>query len=221
MRRATGAAQPRGAGVGRAGPSALGGGPSGRSAGGGRGQEPGEERIFLAHRLVADDGHFVVAWSSHQGDDPAALEEAEDALAGALDQLLDVLLGRRGRGVEHLPLAVAVWRVQTVEEEDVQMGVKAEVTVGAMDDGHGAGLAGGQAALGVPPSVPRGYGVREDAYHLTQQFPVEGEREAQGERHGTTVGTQGKEDPASAANWFKALAHGDPNIVRPGECQVA
>jgi len=28
----------------------------------------------------------------HEGDDPATLEEAEDALAGTLDNLLDVLL---------------------------------------------------------------------------------------------------------------------------------
>ncbi|HJX62708.1 MAG TPA: hypothetical protein VJ860_02015, partial [Polyangia bacterium] len=48
-----------------------------------------------------------------EGDDPATLEEAEDALAGALDDLLDILLRGCGRGMEYLALAVSVWRVNT------------------------------------------------------------------------------------------------------------
>jgi hypothetical protein len=85
--------------------------------------------------------------------------------------------------VEDLPLGVLARSVDAVEEEDVQMGVKAEVTVGALDDGHGAGLASRQATLDVPAPIPRGYGIREDAHHLAQQLSVEREREAQRERH--------------------------------------
>jgi hypothetical protein len=62
--------------------------------------------------------------------------------------------------------------------------VEPEVAVGTLDDGHGTGLTGGQAAYNVPPLVPRGYGVHEDADNLAEEFSVEGEGEAQGERHG-------------------------------------
>jgi hypothetical protein len=95
---------------------------------------------------------------------------------------LDLVLRGRGRGVEHLALAVAVRRVHTVQENGVQMRVEPQVTVGALNDGHGAGLAGRQAAVNVAAPIPPCHGVREDAHHLTEQFPVEGEREAQRER---------------------------------------
>jgi hypothetical protein len=64
------------------------------------------------------------------------------------------------------------------------MRIEPQVTVGALDDCHGAGLAGRQAAVDVPPPIPPRHGVREDAHYLTEQFPVEGERESQGKRHG-------------------------------------
>jgi len=75
----------------------------------------------------------------------------------------------RGRGVEHLAptiapfgdfgttpapahparcaRALAIRRVHTVEEDGVKMRVEPEVAVGALDDRHGAKLAGGQAAV--------------------------------------------------------------------------
>jgi len=65
----------------------------------------------------------------------------------------------------------------------VQMRIEAQIAVCALDDGYGASLAGRQATQGVPPQIPAGHGVREDAHHLSQQLPVEGERETQGERH--------------------------------------
>src|SRR5450759_2032328 len=98
--------------------------------GGGRGQEPGQERIFLGQGVVADDGHFTVARRGHQGDDSAALEEAEDALAGASHQLLDLLLRGRWRRVEHPTLAVTVGGVAAVEKDGVKMWIQPEITVG-------------------------------------------------------------------------------------------
>jgi hypothetical protein len=85
--------------------------------------------------------------------------------------------------VKHLALAVAVWRVQAVEENGVQMRVEAEVAVGALDDRHGARLASRQATIDMPPPIPPRDCVREDSHYLTEQFPVEREWEAQGERH--------------------------------------
>jgi hypothetical protein len=48
----------------------------------------------------------------HKGDDPAALQKPQDALADPQGELLDVFLAGRWRRVEHQPLAVAVgpWR---------------------------------------------------------------------------------------------------------------
>jgi hypothetical protein len=83
--------------------------------------------------------------------------------------------------VEHLAPTIAIGRVHTVEEDGVKMRVEPEVAVGALDDRHGAELAGGQTAVDVSPSVPGRHRVREDAHHLTEQLSVEREREAQGE----------------------------------------
>ena len=101
------------------------------------------------------------------------------------------MLRGRGRWVKHLALAVAIRRVHAVEKNGVKMRIEPQITVGALDDGHGAGLAGRQAALDVPPFVPGGDCVRENAHHLTKQFPVEGEGEAQRERHGQHELTDG------------------------------
>src|SRR5450759_1264139 len=87
---------------------ALVGGTSRRCTGGSSREQSRQERILLAHGLVADDGHFTVAWGGHEGDGPAALEEAEDALARATHDVLDLLLRGRGRRVEHLALPIAV-----------------------------------------------------------------------------------------------------------------
>jgi len=125
-----------------------------------------------------------VPQSGHEGDHSAALEEAEDALAGTTYDGLDLLLRGRGRRVEHVTLAIAVWRVDAVEKSGVKVRVEPEVAVGALDDRHGAGIASRQAAVGVATAVPSSNGVGEDAHHLTQQFSVEREREAQRERHG-------------------------------------
>jgi hypothetical protein len=114
MRTATGAAKPRGAGVGRVGPSALVGGTSGWCSGRGGGQQLGQERILLAHGLVADDGHFAIAWRGDEGDDPSALKEAQDTLAGTTNDGLDLLLRGRWRWVEHPALAIAVGRVHAI-----------------------------------------------------------------------------------------------------------
>jgi len=70
----------------------------GRCAGSGRGQQLGQERIFFSHRLVGHDGDFTVARGRHEGDDTAAVEEAENALARVLDDFLDLLLRGPWRG---------------------------------------------------------------------------------------------------------------------------
>ena len=55
---------------------------------------------MVAHRLVADNGYLTVARCGHRRDDPAPLEEAQNALAGALDDGLYVLLGEAWCWVE-------------------------------------------------------------------------------------------------------------------------
>ena len=133
------------------------------------------------------------------------MKEAEDALARATHEGLDLLLRGRGRGVEHLALAIspfgdfgpapapthparfaralAVRRVHTVEKDGVKVRVEPEVAICALDDRHGAGLASRQTAVDMPPPIPPRHGVREDAHDLAEQLPVEREREAQGEGH--------------------------------------
>jgi hypothetical protein len=49
--------------------------------------------------------------------------------------------------VEHETLAVAVRRVQSIEEDCVNVGVAAQVAVGALDDGNRAVLAVGNASI--------------------------------------------------------------------------
>jgi hypothetical protein len=85
--------------------------------------------------------------------------------------------------VEHLTFAVAVGRVDAVEKRHVKMRRKAQVAVGALDDGHRTGLAGWQAAVSVAFLVPGRDRVGEDTQNLAEQFPVEGERKAQREGH--------------------------------------
>jgi hypothetical protein len=111
MRMATGAAKPREAGVGRAGPSAFVGGTGGRRTGSGSREQPGQERVFLAHGFVGNDGDLTVAWRGHKGDDTTTLKEAEDALARTTHELLNLVLRRRGRWVEYLAFAISVRRV--------------------------------------------------------------------------------------------------------------
>jgi hypothetical protein len=149
-----------------------------RCSGGGRFQEPGQERVFLAHGLVAHDGDLTVvpqglrdgqptlptprasrspvAGCGHEGDDPATLEEAEDALTRALDDLLDILLRGCGRGMEHLALAVSVWRVNTLEKQAVKVGVAPEVAGGAMNGGDRAALAARKSAVSLALVIPFG-----------------------------------------------------------------
>ena len=92
-----------------------------RGAGGGGGQQASQERIFLAHGFVGDDGDLTVAGRGDEGDDPSTLEEAEDALAGARDDGKDVLLGKFRRRVEDGGTAVAPRGVYAVELEHMKM----------------------------------------------------------------------------------------------------
>jgi hypothetical protein len=136
----------------------------------------GQQRIFLAHGLVAHDGHFAIppfgdfgttrapthparcaralARCGLKRDDPTPLKEAQDALARATHDGLDLLLRGRGRRVEHLASAVDIWPIDTVEKNPVKMWIESEVAVGALDDGHGAGFAGRQAAVDMAPPIP-------------------------------------------------------------------
>jgi hypothetical protein len=143
-------------------------GAGGRCSSGGGGQQPGQERILLAQGFVGDDGDLTVAGRGHKGDHPAALEEAQDALAGALDDLLNILLSWGWRGMEHLTLAVAVWRVNTVEKQAVKVRVAAEVAGGAMNGGDRAALAARKSAVRLALAIPPPHGVGEDAQDLAQ-----------------------------------------------------
>ena len=80
-----------------------------------------QERIFLAHGLVGDDGDLTVAGRGDEGEDPATLEEAEDALTCARDDGKDVLLGKFRRRVEDGRTAVAARGVAAIELEDMKM----------------------------------------------------------------------------------------------------
>jgi hypothetical protein len=159
-------------------------GAGGRRTGGGGGQQPGQERILLSQGFVGDDGDLTVAGCGDEGDDPAALKEAEDALAGALDDLLDILLRGRGRGVKHLALAVSVGRIDTVEEAAMKVGVAAEVAGGTMNGGDRAALAARKSAVSLALAIPSRHGVGEDAQDLAQQCAVEREGKAQREGDG-------------------------------------
>jgi hypothetical protein len=65
----------------------------------------------------------------------------------ALDNLLDILLRGSGRGMEHLTLALAVWRENTVEKQAVNMGGAPEVAGGAMNGADRAALAAGKSGV--------------------------------------------------------------------------
>ena len=163
---------------------ALVGRASRRRTGGGRSQQLGQERIFLAYRLVGHHGDLTVARRGHQGDDPAPLEETEDALAGALDDGLDVLLGKSRRRVEDGRTAVAPRGVRSIELENVIVRGEPQIAVGALDHGDGAAFAVRDAPLRHALAVVGRHGVGEDAQDLAQQFPVESQRKTQRKGHG-------------------------------------
>jgi hypothetical protein len=87
------------------------------------------------------------------------------------------------RRVEHETLSVPIRRVQSVEEDCVNVRVTAEVAVGALDDGNRAVLAAGNASIRQAHAVVGRHGVDEDAQDLAQEFPVEGQGKSQRERH--------------------------------------
>jgi hypothetical protein len=90
---------------------ALVGPTGGRGAGRGRCQQLREQRIFLTHGLVGHHRHLTIARYAHQRDDPAPLQEAQNALARALNHLLNIMLARSRRWVEHLTLAITIWGI--------------------------------------------------------------------------------------------------------------
>jgi len=61
------------------------------------------------------------------------------------------------------------------------MWIEPQIAVGALDDGHGAGFAGRQAALDMAPPIPSVYSVDEDAHHLSQQGSIERKGKSQRE----------------------------------------
>lgn len=115
----------------------------------------------------------ALAWRGHEGDDPAARKEAEDSLARARDDLLDILLRGRRRGMEELALAVYGRRVNAVEKQAVEVGRAAQVALGAMNGGDRAALAVGKSAVSLTLAIPPGHGIGEDAQDLAKEFSVE------------------------------------------------
>ncbi len=71
--------------------------------------------------------------------------------------------------MEHLPLAVPIWCIDTVEKQAVKVGVAAEVAGGAMNGGDRAALAAGKTAVGLALAIPLRHSVGEDAQHLAQE----------------------------------------------------
>ena len=49
------------------------------------------------------------------------------------------------------------------------MWIEPQIAIGALNDGHGAGFTGRQAARYVTLAVPPGDGIHEDAHHLSEQ----------------------------------------------------
>jgi hypothetical protein len=49
----------------------------------------GQQRIFFIGGVVANHVDLAVSWRGHEGNDPALLEEAQDTLAGPLDDGLE------------------------------------------------------------------------------------------------------------------------------------
>jgi hypothetical protein len=70
-----------------------------------------------AHGLVAHDGHFAISRCGLKRDDPTPLKKPQDALARALHHLVDVLLTRPRRRVEHLAFPVDVRRIHTIQKK--------------------------------------------------------------------------------------------------------
>jgi hypothetical protein len=65
---------------------------------------------FVADGVVPYHVYFAVPGRGHEGDNPASLEEAQDALAGPLDHSLELVLRRswgrvkqRGQTVQEFP----------------------------------------------------------------------------------------------------------------------
>jgi hypothetical protein len=142
------------------------------------------------------------------------LEETEHALARTNHEDLDLVLFGRRRRVEYLPLPVTIWRVNTIKEDCVQVGIESQITVCALNDCHSAGLASVQAALGVPAAIPSGNRVCEDAHHLAKQLPVEGEREAQREWHGDHELSQRHVGQNALCEVESSLAHTSAQTAR-------
>ena len=118
----------------------------GRGAGGSRGQKLGQQWVLLPHGVVTDDSHLAIAWAGDKGDDLAALKKTQDAPAGPAHERLDVFLRGRGRGMEHQAFAITVGRVDTIEANGVNVRIEPQIAIRALDDGHGAGFAGREAA---------------------------------------------------------------------------
>jgi len=70
--------------------------------------------------------------------------------------------------VEHLTLAVSVWRVNTVEKQVMEVWIAPEVAGGAMNGGDRAALAAGKSAVSLALAIPPGHSVGEDAQDLAR-----------------------------------------------------
>jgi hypothetical protein len=110
----------------------------------------------------------------------AAPEQAQDALGGALDEALDVVVGRGGRRLED-GVALCVVDPDAVRDEDVQMGVEAEGGAEALNAGDGAAATVASYGRAGLLAVPGEDGTQEDGDHRAQQGPVPGQAVAQGE----------------------------------------
>jgi len=101
----------------------------------------------------------------------AASGQRAEALGQTLSQKLDVLVSRRRQWREH-ELLVRPLHEQSVEEQAVEVRIKIQNTAEPLYEGHGPGLAVGDARPSAPQALPCEDSAQEDSEHLREELAV-------------------------------------------------
>ena len=112
----------------------------------------------------------------------SASRQRAEALGQALSQLLNVLVCGRRQGLEHEP-PVRPLHEQSVEEQAVEVRVQIKDPAEALYEGHGPGLAVGDACLPSPQALPCEDSAQEDSEHLREELPVHRQEKPEGLRN--------------------------------------